>query len=293
MRAFAIFLLLIIIGGCGKKSDPTPDGPTFSAPEKVTVAGYSGDVMEPFLSRDGSILLFNNSNNASVNTNLHWAIRVNDLNFEYKGELNGVNTSDLEAVPTLDQNGKLYFVSTRSYQQTYSSVYSADLSGGAGTNVALVDGVSKNQVGWVNFDIEVNATGETLYFTDGRFDLAGGPYEADIGMAIKNGGAFQRQAGSGILKNINSPDLEYAACISPDNLELYFTKVKVPFSSSSQAEIFLSGRKSPADLFENPVKIAVITGFAEAPTISPDGKIIYYHVKENDRFGLYLIRRTR
>jgi hypothetical protein len=292
MRVFAI-LMLLFAAGCGKKSDPVPSEPEFSAPERVTVTGYNDDLMEPFLSRDGSILLFNNSNDASVNTNLHWAARVNDLTFEYKGEISGVNTSSLEGVPTMDQNNTLYFVSTRSYQQTFSSVYVANFSTGTASNVSLVAGVSKNSIGWVNFDVEVNATGETLYFVDGRFDLAGGPYEADIGLAIKNGNTFVRQPNSEVLKSINTADLEYAACISADNLELYFTRIKAPISESSATEIFLATRKSTADPFGTPLKIKAITGFAEAPTISPDGKTLYYHLKENGKFVLYLIRRLR
>jgi hypothetical protein len=292
MRFFVILVLLIIIS-CGKKSDPVPAEPEFSPPEKVTVNGYSDDLMEPFLSRDGSILLFNNSNDASVNTNLHWATRVNDLTFQYKGEVAGVNTSSLEGVPTLDQNGNLYFVSTRSYQQTFSSVYAANFSNGSGNNVNLVSGVSKNSIGWVNFDVEVNATGEAMYFVDGRFDLAGGPYEADIGLAIKNGNVFQRQSNADLLKNINTVDLEYAACISTDNLELYFTRIKAPISASSETEIFLATRKSTSEPFGTPLKIRAITGFSEAPTISPDGRILYYHLKDNGKFALYLVRRLR
>src|SRR5262245_14073518 len=90
----------------------------FSHPERITIRNYSGHAMEPFMTRDGRYLFFNNSNDPSVNTNLHCAERINDLTFEYKGEVAGVNTRALEGVPTMDKNGDFYFVSTRSYKET-------------------------------------------------------------------------------------------------------------------------------------------------------------------------------
>jgi hypothetical protein len=43
--------------------------------------------MEPFITRDGRYLFFNNSNDPSVNTNLRYAERIDDLTFKYKGEV--------------------------------------------------------------------------------------------------------------------------------------------------------------------------------------------------------------
>src|SRR5262245_51215254 len=90
----------------------------FGNPERITIRGNSDHAMEPFIARDGRYLFFNNSNDPSVNTNLHYAERINDLTFEYKGEVAGVNTRALEGVPTMDKNGDFYFVSTRSYKET-------------------------------------------------------------------------------------------------------------------------------------------------------------------------------
>jgi hypothetical protein len=60
--------------------------------------------MEPSISRDGQYLFFNNSNDPSVNTNLHWAERIDDLTFQYRGEIAGVNTTSLEGVASMDRN---------------------------------------------------------------------------------------------------------------------------------------------------------------------------------------------
>jgi hypothetical protein len=198
--------------------------------------GYNGNIMEPFLSRDGNILLFNNLNSLPENTNLHWATKINDTTFDYKGEIAGVNTINLEGVPTLNNTGNLYFVSNRNYDNTLSTLYQGSFSNGITTNVRLVEGVSKLQAGFVNFDVEVTSNGQTLYFVDSQFDQTGNPATADLVIAQKDGSKFQRLPNSNeILKNINTDALEYAACISADELELYFTRTKVlPIGASTE-----------------------------------------------------------
>ena len=69
----------------------------------MTIRGYDGDAMEPFITKDGRWLLFNNRNDPRINTDLHFAARVDDLTFTYKGEIKGVNTAALEGVPSVDQ----------------------------------------------------------------------------------------------------------------------------------------------------------------------------------------------
>jgi len=244
------------------------------------------------MSRDGNTLLFNNLNAAPENTNLHWATRVNDSTFEYKGEVTGVNTTDLEGVPSLDQAGELYFVSTRNYVTTLSTLYQSEFANGIATNVRLVEGLSKMQAGWLNFDVEVSADGSTLYFVDGLFNQSGTPTTADLAIAKKKGSGFQRISNSNsLLQNVNTNALEYAACISVDQLELYFTRVETPITSSSSPAIFLARRQRVDEPFGVPFRIESIRGFAEAATIAPDQKTIYFHMKENDKFGLYMIRK--
>ncbi len=78
------------------------DDPEFGAPQPVTITGYSGDAMEPFITRDGSILIFNNLNDPPSETDLHWAERIDDLTFAYRGKLQGANSPALDAVATVD-----------------------------------------------------------------------------------------------------------------------------------------------------------------------------------------------
>ena len=292
MRIVAVIMLFLLQVGCNRRSGVQQSAIEFTAPVKVNVTGYNGTIMEPSLSRDGNTLLFNNLNAAPENTNLHWATRVNDSTFEYKGEINGINTIDLEGVPSLDESGELYFVSTRNYANTLSTLYQSEFANGLATNVRLVEGLSKMQAGWLNFDVEVSADGGTLYFVDGLFNQGGTPTTADLAIAKKNGSGFQRVSNSNsLLQNVNTNALEYAACISVDQLELYFTRVETPITVSSSPSIFLARRQTVNEPFGVPFKIESIKGFAEAATIAPDQKTIYFHMKENDKFGLYMIRK--
>ena len=72
----ALCLLLI---GCKAENLITQESEiiNFGNPAKVEVLGYDDHLMEPFLSRGGNILFFNNRNDPSENTNLHWAEKIN------------------------------------------------------------------------------------------------------------------------------------------------------------------------------------------------------------------------
>ena len=278
--------------GQGKKLVITAKTYQFTQPVKVQINGYKGNAMEPFLLRDGKTLLFNNLNGSSENTDLHWASKLNDSTFIYKGKLSGVNINYLEAVPTVDNEGNLYFVSTRSYNNTLSTLYQGRYINGTVTNVHLIKGISKFKAGWVNFDVEVSADGEYIYFVDAQLDRSAAPLSADLVIAKKISGGFVRLPNSGdLLKNINTGGLEYGACISADQLTLFFTRVSLPLTKSSHPSIFMAIRTGINNVFKRPLAIASITGFAEAPTIAPDQKTIYYHKKENGKFVLYMVKK--
>lgn len=292
MRAL-FFLIILGLVGCNEDistSELKRIALEFEQPQKAHIIGYNDHIMEPFLSRNGQILLFNNSNASSVNTNIHFASRVNDSVFQYIGELKGINTEFLEGTPSLCDSNVLYFVSNRSYDQTLSTIYSGYLNNDSISNIQLVQGISQNRAGWVNFDVEVSKDGNFLYFVDGQFNESGGPYESNLSLAARTNGIFQRTNNSA-LENINTSALEYAACISSNMLELYFTRVEMPLSESSIPQIYVAIRNSVNEPYSAPRRIEEITGFAEAPTISSDDQIIYYHKKENDKFELYMIRK--
>src|ERR1700737_4510562 len=167
MRTLLALLLAASVAGCGDDSaaaaqrrravSPGGSGADFSNPERVTIRGYDSDAMEPFITRDGRYLLFNDSNAPGRDTNLHYAERIDDVTFEYRGQIGGINSAALDGVATVDASNTIYFVSTRSYGQTLSTIYRGTFQAGAVRDVALVSGISKNIPGAVSFDVEVSA----------------------------------------------------------------------------------------------------------------------------------------
>ncbi|MBT8283726.1 MAG: hypothetical protein KJO86_08335, partial [Muriicola sp.] len=286
----SLSLAFILLGCSSSEEDEVIEDTSiqFGSPQRVTVQGYDNQIMEPFLSRDGNILFFNNWNNPSVDTNLHWSTRINNTLFEYQGELQGVATEDLEGVPTMDQNNTLYYVYTGDYFQTLQSIYKGTYEDGVLSNISVVENLSLNEPGWLNFDVEVSNDGQTLYFVDGLYDENGGPREANFSIARKSGAEFQRDPNSAtILANINTEDLEYAAAISKNELELSFTRIIGDISPDSEARIYIATRTSTDLPFSEPQLITEITGFVEGPTFSADDNGLYYHKKENEDFVLY------
>jgi hypothetical protein len=263
--------------------------PEFGEPKRVTIVGYSGDAMEPFLTRDGSILLFNNSNERPSETDLHWAERVDDLTFAYRGKVEGANSPALDAVATVDAAGNIFFVTTRSYEQNLMTIYRGRFRRGVVTDVAAVRGISRRVRGEINFDVEVSADGGTLYFTDGTFRGGPVPAAADLAIAVRGAdGEFRRADSKKLLAAINTAALEYAACISEDQRELFFTRIV-----RRQPAIYRSTRASLSSPWGKPERIAAITGFAEAPTIAPGGRALYYHARRGERMVIERVTRRR
>lgn len=266
--------------------------PTFGAAEAVPVAGYDGVLMEPFLSRDGAYLFFNNSNDPSVDTNLHVA-QMTDGAPVYVGELAGANSTALDGVASLGPDGTFYFVSTRSYDTTSSTVYRGQFTGDAVSGVELVPGVSRQMPGWVNFDAEVSADGQTLYFVDGLFNTTSGYWDsADLVIGRRDGDGFTRDPDTDVLlERVNSDVWEYAPATTADELELYFTRADP--ANGLAPENWMTTRADSAAPFCPPVRIDAMEGFVEASTVAADGAYVYYHHKVGSGFGLYRVPRLQ
>lgn len=268
----------------------------FANPERVTIRGYNDDAMEPFLSRDGQYLLFNNSNDPAVDTNLHYAERIDDLTFQYRGEIKDLSTPQLDAVPAMTRDGTLYFISTRSYDTSISTVYRTQFDGrtGSATPPALVTGTSLNVRGKLIFDLDISADGNTLIVTDGVFSSGAAPDSADLAQLTRGGDGFLRNGNSSPpFVHVNTEALEFAPAVSADGLELYFTRFTLSWilPLSDPPSIYVARRATTAEPFGEPERIATIDGFAEAPTLSPDEHALYFHKKIGDRYEIWRVTR--
>ncbi|MGD0302494.1 MAG: hypothetical protein ABSE86_35920 [Bryobacteraceae bacterium] len=167
-------------------------------PQPVTIDGYSGSAMEPFISPDGHFLFFNNENDPRVNTNLHFAERTGKLTFRYLGELPGVNSDVLDAVPSLDQAGHFYFTTVRDYARTFNSIYTGEFDGKRVANVRPVPGdISPKVPGTINMDAGISPDGQTLYIS--RAVIVPGlpaPKKSELMIARLKGRAFSIDSAS-------------------------------------------------------------------------------------------------
>jgi len=266
--------------------------PTFGSEIDVTINGLTFDSMEPFISADDNYMFFNNLNDG-INTKLYYATKINDSTFNYVGELMGTNqtiTPHLDAVADLDSDGNFYWTSTRNYPTELDNLFHGTFNSGNVIDIERVRGdFNRNVPGWLIMDHGISFDGQFLYFINARFDDTNcqGPCETTMGIAQKdNASTFNTLPNSvSTLKNINDPNyIYYAPCISSDNLELYFTRyLKGQITSSTVFEICVAVRNNSLVEFSIPKVLfsEVISDLIEAPTITTDKNIIYYHRKTN------------
>jgi hypothetical protein len=275
-----------------------PAAGDFGEPLRVAIHGYTGDALEPFISRDGAHLFFNNGYSPAGSTDLYFARRIDDGDFDFLGPVPGVNLGPpvLDAVPSLDREGNFFFITTRAYAMTGVTIFTGRFSGQAVHDVRPVAGnTAPHQVGWVTMDAEVSADGQWLYFANGQFAGGPDPVSSYLAVAERTGGEFQvTPRSSNLLRAVasSSPaDLDYGPATSADNLELFFTRWSPP---APLPVILHATRTDPSAPFGPPSRIAVIRGFAEAPSITADGRTLYYHQRDAaGHFAIYRVTRRR
>ena len=287
-------------------SEPASD--LYNDPQPVMVLGYDATkgIMEPFITRDGQYLLFNNGNAAHStedkkrDPDLHHAQRMNDHTFQYLGKIRGANSSMVDGAPSLDQNNRLFFISPRAYKEKRSTIHTGIFKNGEATDVGLVSGdISPNKPGWLNMDAEISADGKTLYYTVNQWNTDFNvPKTSNLHVAQWVEDRFERRDDSDkIFRNINTEELEYAPSLSADQLELSFTRSRIIIKDGNfrgmVSRILVASRQSLKEPFGEPRWIRTITGLVEGPTFTPDKKILYYHKQEAGTFRLYGVRRMK
>lgn len=308
--------LLALSGGCTTRGGSTPSPPaddaTFVNPEPVSIEGYDGHAMEPFVARDGSALLFNNLNadtdgGQPNDTDIHVARHLSGgTRFEYVGPIDGASTdhdparNELEGVPSLDAEGRLYFTSTVHYAaDRLATLFVGRLAGTTLTQVApigplKIDG-SSAVPGDVNMDAEIAPDGQLLVFTEAFFSGAPVPDRANLGMAERQvDGSFEVLPDSAeLMKNVNTANLEYAPCTSADRTELYFSRWVREGPDAGKFFVLVARRASTTAPWSLPSRISAIQGdLVEAPTLSGDGRSLYYHQRVGEEHRIFRVTRA-
>lgn len=290
-RACTLAVCAFVAGCAIRGATDLPVTNDFTAAGCVEIAGYNGDAMEPFIVPSTGDLLFNNSNSPPEQTDLHWARRIDDDHFEYVGPIKGANSPALDGVPSVDEDGNIYFVSTRSYDETLSTLYRGHWSNGTVTQVELVPGLARELRGYVNFDAEISRDGDSLFYVEGRFSGSSIPDSADIALAHRMGERFVRDAYSDVLlSTVNTPALEYAPAISVDRRELFFTRLD---PRARTIAIYRVKRIGAGQEFGPAERVAAADGFVEAPALSPDGAILYFHRMDAGHFHICKADRVK
>jgi hypothetical protein len=288
-KQLLILLISSVFISCSTNNESTSSYPTFGNEINVTINGLTFDAMEPFISSNGNYLFFNNINDG-INTKLYYATRVNDSTFNFVGELSGANQTispHLDAVADMDMNGNFYWTSTRNYPTELNNLFHGTFNAGTITNIERVQGdFNMNTPGWLVMDHGISLDGQFLYFNNARFDDSSclGPCETTLGIAEKiNSNTFNIISNSSeILQNINDSNyIYYAPCISSDNLELYYTRYLKNVTSSTVFDVCVAVRKNDTSIFSEPKVLFSknISSLVEAPTLTTNKKIMYYHEK--------------
>ncbi len=265
--------------------------PSYGPEIPVTISGLSFDAMEPFISSDEKYIIFNNLNDG-INTKLFYATKVNDSTFSFAGELVGANQltpPQLDAVADMDSLNNFYWTSLRAYPEEFDNLFRGKFNQGSVSNTGRLRGdFYIYSPGWLIMDHGISYDGQMLYFNNARFDgVCQGPCETWIGIAKKeNDSTFIKIPGADeILQNINDPNyIYYAPCISKDNLEFYYTRyLKGVVTINTVFEVCVAVRDTPTDVFSTSQVLfsEVIANIVEAPTITANKQILYYHKKVN------------
>ena len=270
----------------------------FAEPRQVTIDGYTGQAMEPFISPDGKTLFFNSENDPGVNTDLFFAERTGPDRFKFMGELKGANSKTIDAAASMDKERHLFFTSPRIYEETRQSIFRGDFDGHQLTDVHPASGDINPKIrGHINMDVGISPDGNTMYISRAIFkDGLPAPKESDLMVAHQKNFIFTMDPRSDeIMKNINTKQLEYAPAISDDGRTLFFTRAQAPEEAPSgpQFRIMVATRDSDTAPFGKPRVLTAMSGMVEAPSVPLDMSEIFFHKKVNGKWTIFRAVRKK
>ncbi len=305
MKLLRIWFLALLIFLVSCKSEVEPytyeKSNEFVDEQGVQIIGYTGDAMEPFITKDDRYLFFNNLSGKN-SKDIFYAIEISPTVFRFMGEVTGVNTSYVDANPTMDENNVFCFISTRYLSDDNNgTIFCGIFDDGTVTGLHQITGsVNISTPFWINMGVELSRDGKMMSVSSAKFMIgASFPYKGDIRFAVKNGDRFDIPDNeSEILKNINTEDaIEYAGELSSDELELFYSQVWL--TDPPVFKLLYARRKSTDEAFGYPESITVPFmedkyAVVEAPTLSGDGRRLYYHKKGKDGlYHIYMITREK
>jgi len=260
---------------------------------------------ESFISRDGRFLFFN-SGKEEGHKDLHYARRIGHR-WVYQHPLGpNVNTpKKVQGNPTMDRHYNFYFVDTEVNRMVQSARFVPET--GLLSNIREFTGVPKRNVRFFarkfidNMGVEASADGRTIYFSRTTWRLylvfPGKFLDSDLLLTEKQGNRFVYNEAKArrIMQHINTSDLEYAACISKDGRELFFARLPIASSKSGKIHSMIMRATRPARSapFGTPKEVRAIghKDFVEAPTLSSNGRELYYHKFMDKKFRLFKVAR--
>ncbi len=285
---------------------------TFSDPHPVHIKGLPRgadktpiSTEEPFVSRDGRFLFFNTGKNEN-HKDLQYAELI-QKKWIYRGQIGpDINTEKfVEGNPTMDENNNFFYINTGVDRMVSSAKFSPET--GQLSEVKEFRNIPNRQMKMVdqkfhgNMGVEVSADGQTIYFSRATWELRGKSLGRVLASNIfflskkKKSYFFDRMQVKKIMRNINTTDLEYAASISSDGLELFFTRLSLEAFKKGKirSKIMHATRSALSEPFGQPKMIKSIGGsdFVEGPAISHDNKELFYHKYNGSKFRLFKVKR--
>jgi len=298
IRITGLLFLVIFSMSCKKEVITNPNIISeFRNEQKVIIIGYSSNAMEPFISKDGNYLFFNNLQGAN-GKELYYAERVDDTTFKFKGEIQGVNSTAVDGNPTMDERHNFYIISTRNLDTGIKTIYGGIFNNGIVTGLHEINGtINISTPYWINMGVEVSKNGNILFVSSAKFNIGeNSPNKGNIRFAIKSGNEFNIPNNeTDILANINTDgSIEYAGELSADELELFYSQVTL--SSPPVFKLYYAKREQSNGKFGSPISITEpfvgnLNAFVEGPSLSNDGKRLYYHKLDNDVFSVFMLSR--
>lgn len=254
--------------------------------QPVAIEGYADHAMEPFIARDGATLFFNNRNEPAEETDLHWATRIDDTHFRYRGAIASANSNHLDGVASLARDGTFVFTSLRAFESRGATIWTGRWSDNSVNALNLESALPPGPPPQFNMDGELSASGGRFYMSDNVWGLIR-LRSSDLRVAIRQGQRWRRgpEFDSWFAAVNTREALEYAPATNETETELYFTRLTLPFLRPPRFETFVAVRANANEPFGRPQRIDALRGYVEAPTVAPDGAL-YVHAMVNGRFTI-------